>query len=110
MSEPIEKWLEVLQNLGAAEVQPVESSSQVRGIGYNDQTKTLFVAFKPNRNGQGIYSYDEVPREVYEAFLRADSIGKFFGANVQKSFAYHRLGTINGEQWLPTAFCGNEGA
>lgn len=102
MSESNEKWQEIMADCGAAEIHPVESSSQVRGVGYNAETKTLFVAFKPNRIGQSIYRYDDVSRELFEAFLGAESIGRFFGANVQKSFTYRRLGTLVGDQWNPT--------
>ena len=55
---------------------PVESS-QVKAIGYDDATKTLAVTFM---HGLGaIYHYPKVERSTYEAFIRAESIGKFFG-------------------------------
>lgn len=59
---------------------PVESN-QVKAIGYDPDTKTLAVTFT---RGQGaIYHYPDITAETYEAFVCAESIGKFFGAHIQ---------------------------
>lgn len=55
-------------------------SSNVYSIGYDIKTKTLQVEFKSNR---AIYEYYDVPLHVYEAFIRAESKGKFM------AFIYH---------------------
>lgn len=56
-------------------------SNQVRAIGYDDATKTLAVTFK---NGAGaIYHYPDVPKETFDAFKSAESIGKFFGQHIK---------------------------
>lgn len=59
---------------------PVESN-QVKAIGYDPATKTLAVTFT---RGQGaIYHYAGVEPETHAAFVGAESIGKFFGANIK---------------------------
>ena len=98
-TETQEKWLEVLPTLGATIIKPVQSSSQVQALGYNAETQKLFVVFKPNKKGQGIYSYDGATPEFFESFASAESVGKFFIANVQRALPYRRLGTIIGEEW-----------
>jgi len=56
-------------------------SSQVKAIGYDPETKTLAVSF-PRGTG-AIYHYPNVEPETYAAFVGAESIGKFFGANIK---------------------------
>ena len=59
---------------------PVESS-QVKAVGYDEATKTLAVQFK---HGAGaIYHYTGVEPELYEAFITADSMGKFHGQHIK---------------------------
>jgi DnaJ-class molecular chaperone len=60
-------------------------SSTVYSIGYDNQTKTLQVEFK-NRS---IYEYYDVPSNIYEAFMRAESKGRFI-PNLYK-YKYHRV-------------------
>lgn len=59
---------------------PVKSN-QVKAVGYDDATQTLAVTF--TRGAGAIYHYPNVAREVYEEFIAAESIGKFFGAHIQ---------------------------
>ena len=62
------------------ELHPVESS-QVKAIGYDAESRTLAVAFK---HGNGaIYHYPNVDAETHEAFVKAESIGAFFGNNLK---------------------------
>jgi hypothetical protein len=58
---------------------PVESS-QVAAIGYDEATSTLAVKFK---YGLAIYHYPGVNKETYDAFMAAESIGKFFGQYIK---------------------------
>jgi len=65
---------------------PVESS-QIQSIGYDPATKTLLVNFKRG----GIYSYAGVPQEVFDAFLAAESKGKFLGREIKGKYPFIRL-------------------
>lgn len=59
---------------------PVKSG-QVKAIGYDPATETLAVSF--NGGPGSIYHYPGVKAETYAEFLKAESIGKFFGAHIK---------------------------
>lgn len=65
--------------------QKVESS-QIAEIGYDPASQKLEIKF---RSG-GVYVYDGVPPEEYEALLAADSKGSHFGKNIRNSYAYEK--------------------
>lgn len=59
---------------------PVQSS-QISAVGYHPETKTLAVQFA---RGSGVtYHYPGVEPETHQAFLKAESIGTFFGKHVK---------------------------
>ncbi|NJN96074.1 MAG: KTSC domain-containing protein [Anaerolineales bacterium] len=60
-------------------------SSHIRGIAYLGQS--LMVHF----NDGSWYAYLNVPRETYQAFLKAESKGKFLAEHIKPSFRYERL-------------------
>lgn len=62
-------------------LKPVKSS-MVEATGYDPLTKTLAVQFR----GGKTYHYDNVPTETVDAMGKAESIGKFIGANVRGKF------------------------
>ena len=62
------------------ELKPVKSN-QVKAIGYDEATKTLAVTF--TRGAGAIYHYPDVTKETHEAFVSAESVGKFFGQHIQ---------------------------
>lgn len=67
------------------EYQPIPlapvSSNQVKAIGYDPATKTLAVTF--TRGSDTIYHYPNVDPKVHEDFVKAESIGTFFGAHIK---------------------------
>lgn len=63
------------------------SSSNIAAVGYNEATKKLHVQF---HNGS-TYVYDDVPADVHEALVNADSVGKYFNANVKDVYSYARI-------------------
>lgn len=44
----------------------------------------LFVRLKSGK----FYEYENVPEEVYEDFINADSLGKFFGENIKDQYEF----------------------
>jgi hypothetical protein len=74
-------------------LQPVESS-QVKAIGYDPATKTLAVQF--SRGTGAIYHYPGVEPDTHQAFINADSIGRFFGANI-KHLPFDKFAAENDE-------------
>ena len=48
-------------------------SSMISALGYDEQEQVLEVVFKPG----GVYRYRDVPKEVYQELLDADSKGSY---------------------------------
>lgn len=65
---------------------PSVSSSAIATIAHDPVTLTLRVTF----HGSGTYTYDGVPRSVYEAFLRASSKGSFFNEHIRDRYSAAR--------------------
>ncbi len=59
-------------------------SSHIIDVGFAD---TLFIRFK---NG-AVYRYEQVSYSVFDALRKAESVGKFFHAFINKKFACVKL-------------------
>lgn len=59
-------------------------SDVIHAIGYADDLHILEIIF----NNGGIYQYRNVPREVFEQLMRADSKGAYFQENIRDEFEY----------------------
>lgn len=57
------------------------TSNQVKAIGYDEATQTLAVTF--TRGTGAIYHFPNVSKATCEAFITADSIGKYFGEHIK---------------------------
>lgn len=68
------------------EREPV-SSSNVAAVGYDPDSETLEVEFKKS----GIYQYFNVPAFMFERLVAADSVGKFFNAEIRDAYPCARL-------------------
>jgi hypothetical protein len=66
-------------------------SSQIHAIGYDAPTSTLRVQFKNKSGPSAPYDYAGVPPETAEAFQKAESVGRFFGAEIKGKFDYRKL-------------------
>ena len=64
----------------------VESSS-VDSIGYDPGTRRLYVRFVGGRG----YVYYDVAQSVFDAFLEADSKGRFVNFEIKGAYSYRRL-------------------
>ncbi len=62
-------------------------SSMIHAVGYDEKTQTLEVVFNSGR----VYQYLEVPKEVYEGLLAADSKGSYMLANVIDLYDYEQI-------------------
>ena len=67
-------------------MQPV-SSSTIAAVGYDEDTQTLRVEF----NNTGLYEYSKVPKMFYQGLLNADSVGKYFHANIKDVYSFSRV-------------------
>lgn len=57
------------------------SSSQVKAVGYDAQSKTLAVQF--TRGTGAIYHYPNVEAKTHSDFIGADSVGTYFGKHIK---------------------------
>ena len=67
------------------DMQPV-NSSMIASIGYDPETKVLSVEFTKG----GTYEYAEVPPEEHEAFMNAESVGKYFLVHIKPNYEASR--------------------
>lgn len=67
------------------------SSSNIKTIAYDIDTKTLFITFINRPTWR--YSYFHVPPKVWTKFLNADSKGKYFSDYVKDQYTYTRRTT-----------------
>ena len=63
------------------------NSRSIRWIRYDENTRTLDVAF----TGSGEYRYFDVEPEVYAWLTKVDSKGKFVNRLVKEKYRYERL-------------------
>ena len=66
------------------------SSSNVRGIRYDEGNERLFVEFK----SRAVYAYEGVQPATAEAMFRASSMGRFVWQRLRGQFPYRKL-------WMP---------
>ncbi len=62
-------------------------SSVFTAVAYHAGKRRLFLRF---RNGD-IYCYFDVPPELYDEFLAAESRGRYFAHNIRDQFRYRQL-------------------
>ena len=60
------------------------ASSLIAAIEYDTETQELIVHWV--KGGQR--AYQNVPKEVHDAFINSDSVGKFYNANIKGNDVY----------------------
>ena len=63
------------------------SSSNIESVGYDSDSLTLEVEFK----GGSVYQYYDVPSDVYENFISAESLGSDFHHSIKKNFSVSKI-------------------
>lgn len=66
--------------------QSVESSN-LASVGYDAENEILEVEFKHG----GVYQYFDVPENVYDELMNADSHGVYFSANIRNDYDYQKM-------------------
>ncbi|MCB9468393.1 MAG: KTSC domain-containing protein [Candidatus Obscuribacterales bacterium] len=61
------------------------SSSNLKSVGYEDGT--LEIEFKNGR----IYQYSDVPKEIYDELMTADSLGIYFNSEIRDEYDCERI-------------------
>ena len=62
---------------------PVESRNLV-GVGYDNENNILEIEFKQRR----VYRYRNVPQNIHEGLMNADSHGQYFHRYIEGRFIY----------------------
>lgn len=65
---------------------PYVNSTAIAKIEHNERTHVLSIWFHET----GHYDYFNVPRHIYEAFLRAPSKGRFFNDYIKDRYSANR--------------------
>ena len=65
---------------------PVTSSS-LNSVGYDPKRQILEVEFVDG----DVYQYFDVPRQTYEAFLQADSMGQYMNWQIKEGYRYKKV-------------------
>lgn len=61
-------------------------STLLSSYGYDEAKQELYITFL--KGGQ--YKYFDVHKDVYEAMINAESIGKFFLANIKNAYSFEK--------------------
>jgi hypothetical protein len=67
---------------------PYVQSSAIERVSYDQGRQTLRATF---RESGRTYVYEDVPQELYDGLLFADSLGTYFNAYIRDRFAWHEL-------------------
>jgi hypothetical protein len=65
---------------------PYLQSAALKSISYDEAHHALHATF---RESGRTYVYEDVPQELYDALMFADSIGAFFNAHIRDQFVFH---------------------
>ncbi len=65
-------------------------SSQIVSIGYDDSRRELEIEF----HSSGVYRYFEVPRQVYDDLMNADSKDRYFNSNIKDAYEFKKIGQL----------------
>lgn len=65
----------------------VVNSTNIKNAKYNTESKNLLVEF----NNGSLYEYNDVPWEKFTKFRMSESQGKYFSANISRSYSYKKI-------------------
>ena len=74
--------------MGRYPVMPYVQSSALAALVYDAARHELRATF---RDSGRTYAYQDVPQEVYDALLFADSMGAFFNTHIREHFRFRIL-------------------
>lgn len=69
---------------------PLESE-MLASVAYDADTQTLYLRFRKTGD---VYRYFEFPAAEHQAFLDADSHGRFFLAHIRNKYPYERMAKL----------------
>ena len=63
------------------------NSSNISSASYDTESQDLTITF----NNGGIYVYNKVPWDIFTKFRMSESQGKFFNANIARTYKYTKV-------------------
>lgn len=63
------------------------SSSNIRSVGYDSESRILEIEF----HSGGIYHYANVPEAIYRGLMQASSKGSYFHRNIRDRYSTTRI-------------------
>lgn len=75
-------------------------SSTIEQVDFDPLMNKVSVCFK----NQTVYEYYDVDKALYEEFVAASSVGKFFSQNIKKKFEFAKRGSVLKESSQQTEF------
>ena len=67
---------------------PYVQSSALERVSYDQETHTLYATFRDSRR---TFLYEDVPQELYDGLIFADSLGHYFNAHIRGHFSYREV-------------------
>jgi hypothetical protein len=67
---------------------PYVQSSALARVSYDEAAHTLCATF---RDSGRTYIYQEVPLELYDGLIAADSLGGYFNAHIRDHFSFREI-------------------
>ena len=65
----------------------VDSSKNISAIGYDENSNTLEIEF----HSGAVYQYFDVPPQVYQAIMQADSKGRYFAQHLKGYYRFVKV-------------------
>jgi hypothetical protein len=65
---------------------PYLQSAALEQVAYDETQQELRATFRATGR---TYVYEDVPQEIYDRLLFAESVGAYFNAHVRDNFAFH---------------------
>ncbi|MDP3881101.1 MAG: KTSC domain-containing protein [bacterium] len=62
-------------------------SSDIRSVGYDDETSILEVEFKSGN----VYQYVNVPEHVYDELMKSESKGRYFNSEIRDRYPNSKI-------------------
>lgn len=85
-----------METINGIEMQPVESSN-IAAVGYNEVQQAMRVQFTSGDT----YHYDNVPKDVFEAFHASKSKGRFFASEIRTKPDVYKARKVVGDRSAP---------
>jgi KTSC domain-containing protein len=67
------------------------ASKMLSAVAYQDSRQILYLRF---RHSGDVYRYFDFPAANYQAFLSAESKGRFFRSHIRDHFRYERMAKL----------------